>query len=400
MTEEAADALLVGVRAVLLGSGTALSMFGAVLGEQGADVIRVEPPATGDVLRRRGPFVDGQSLCWAVAARTSRSVTCDLTHPEGTALARRLLEGCTIVGESLGAGQLDALGLGCDVLRGPRVVVQFSGRGSTGPAAAQEAPELIALAISGLLALTGQPQRAPVPFGVRLAEQLAGVSGATAALAALLDETSDPDGPPIVVDLATHAAALRLTEWTVAAYDKLGIERRREGNRPSSVAPLDVYVTADGDHVAIVGGSDANFARLVKAMDRNDLLTDDRYATTTARVEHGDEINDLVASWVRSNRTDEVERRCLDCGAPFGRVASPADILANDHLAARGDLVLVDDPPIGPHVQQAPHPRVIGAEPVVPAPAPALGQHNEQVWCDDVGITRPELARMRESGII
>jgi crotonobetainyl-CoA:carnitine CoA-transferase CaiB-like acyl-CoA transferase len=397
---DADDALLAGVRAVLVGSGTALSMFGAVLGEQGADVVRIEAPATGDDLRRRGPFAGEHSLTWAVAARSSRSVTCALTHPEGRSLARRLLAGATIIGECLGPGGLEALDLGLEGLRGPRAVVRFSGRGQAGPEAAQEAPELVALALSGLLGLTGQPERPPVPFGVRLAEQLAGVSGATAALAALLDESPDAEDGPVVIDLATHAAALRLTEWTVAAYDKLGFERRREGNRPSSVAPLDVYVTADGDHVAMVGGSDANFARLVRAMDREDLLSDRRFATSEARVAHGTEINTLVAAWVQSQRTDEVERRCLSSGAPFGRVAGAAEILANAHLAARGDLVTIDDPVVGSHVQQAPHPRIVGAAPTQPAPAPTLGQHNEQIWCDELGIAPAELARLRASGIV
>ncbi|MEO8691962.1 MAG: CaiB/BaiF CoA-transferase family protein [Acidimicrobiales bacterium] len=400
MIANADDALLAGVRAVLVGSGTALSMFGAVLGEQGADVIRIEAPARGDDLRRRGPFAGDHSLTWAVAARSSRSVTCALAHPEGRALARRLLEGAAVIGECLGPGGLEALDLGLEGLRGPRALVRFSGRGQAGPEAAQEAPEVVALAMSGLLGLTGQPERPPVPFGVRLAEQLAGVSGATAALAALLDEPAGDELGPVVIDLATHSAALRLTEWTVAAYDRLGVERHREGNRPSSVAPLDVYLTADGDHVALVGGSDANFARLVKAMDREDLLSDERFASSDARVAHGSEINGLVASWVHSQRTDEVERRCLSCGAPFGRVAGAPDIFANAHLAARGDLVTIDDPTIGPHVQQAPHPRVVGAAPIVPTPAPTLGQHNEQIWCDELGITPAELDRLRASGIV
>jgi crotonobetainyl-CoA:carnitine CoA-transferase CaiB-like acyl-CoA transferase len=395
-----AHALLRDVRVALLGSGTALSMFGAVLGDQGAEVIRVESPHNGDELRRRGPFVDQHSLTWAVAARSTRSVTCDLGHPDGMRLAARLLARCHIVGEELGPGGLEALGFDTHALQGPRAIVRFSGRGVVGPAASSEAPELIALALSGLLALTGQPDRPPVPFGVRLAEQLAGVSGATAALAALLDEEPDREKQPVVVDIATHAAALRMTEWTVAAYDRLGIVRHREGNRPSTVAPLDVYITADGDHVAIVGGSDANFTRLANAMNRLELLADERYATAAARVEHGGEINDLVATWVGSNRTEFVEQRCIECGAPFGRVAGPAQMLADAHLAARGDLVIVDDPMIGSHIQAAPHPRVLGSPSVVPSPAPTLGQHNEDVWCVELGLPRSELDRLRELGVV
>ncbi|MEO5843079.1 MAG: CoA transferase, partial [Acidimicrobiales bacterium] len=129
MSTDVDHAFLAGVRAVLIGSGTALSMFGAVLAEQGADVIRIEAPTTGDDLRRRGPFVDDHSLTWAVAARSSRSVTCDLSRPEGTALALRLIEGATVIGECLGPGRLEALSLGLEALRGPRAVVRFSGRG-------------------------------------------------------------------------------------------------------------------------------------------------------------------------------------------------------------------------------------------------------------------------------
>jgi crotonobetainyl-CoA:carnitine CoA-transferase CaiB-like acyl-CoA transferase len=166
------------------------------------------------------------------------------------------------------------------------------------------------------------------------------------------------------------------------------------------VAPLDVYRTAGGDHVAIVGGSDANFGRLVDAMGQPELARDPRYATAEARVAARNAINDVVADWVRSLPTAEVERRCLEAGAPFGRVAGPEDLLANPHFQARRDLVIIDDAALGPHRQQAPHPRFSGYPEVLPMPAPALGQHNEEVWCHELGLEREDLVRLRAQGVI
>jgi crotonobetainyl-CoA:carnitine CoA-transferase CaiB-like acyl-CoA transferase len=383
---------------VLLGSGVAISTFGSVLADQGADVVRVEPP-TGDPGRLEPPLVDGASLAWAVAARSCRSVTCDPENAEGRALVLRLLSRADLVGDGMGPGRMEQLGLWPGAFKGPRALVRFSGYGQYGPYADRQAPELVALASGGMLALTGHPTGAPVAFGVRLAEQLTGLSGATAALAAALDPTPDSDWP-VPVDIATYAAVLRITEWTVAAWDRLGVERQREGNRPSTVAPLDVYRSADGDHVAIVGGSDANFGRLVQAMDRPDLVEDQRYATPDSRVAARHQINDIVADWVSSLSTAEVERRCLEAGAPFGRVAGPQDLLTNPHFTARGDLVTVEDPVVGPHRQQAPHPRFSGYADALPAPAPALGQHNEAVWCNEVGVGRQDFVRFKDQGVI
>ncbi len=395
--------MLDGIRVVILGSGTPISTFAAVLGDQGADVIRVEPPGAGDPGRRRGPMVDGGSLEWAVAGRSCRGVTCDPATTEGRDLLVRLLATADVVGEALGPHGLEDLALAPGELRGPRVVLRFTGRGIAAADADLPAPELIALATGGMLTLTGQPDRPPVALGVRYAEQFAGVSGATAALAALLEPPlpeAPEDATPEIVDIATRSAVLRVTEWTVPAYDRLGTQRTREGNRPSSVAPLDVYLSADDEHVAIVGGSDANFARLVRAIDRPELGTDPKYATTAARIEHSTEINEIVADWVRSSPADEIGRRCATSGTPVGRVAHVADLLDDAHFAARGDFVVVDDPVVGRHRQQAPHPRFDGERVDAVRPAPAVGQHNLDVWCTELGVAAEDLARFEELGVV
>ena len=153
---------------------------------------------------------------------------------------------------------------------------------------------------------------------------------------------------------------LRILEWTLAAYDQLGVVRSREGNRLANSAPLDNYPTADGKYVCIVAGSDANFSRLCKAMGRTELVDDERFARLADRAERSDEINELVATWTRSLPAQDVEAACVEHDVPVATAYTAVDIFNDAHMAARGDLVTVDDPVLGPVRQQAPFPRFVG----------------------------------------
>jgi formyl-CoA transferase len=383
---------LAGTRTVLVGSGVHISFFGALLAEQGADVIRVEP-VRGDPMRGHGPFVRGASLPWAVAARGCRSFACDRTRPEGRELVGRLLASAHVVAEAVADGQdwLDP-----DQLRGPACLVRFSGTGSGGP----PAPELVALAAGGLLSVTGDPDRPPVPFGVSVAEHLAAVFGATAVAAVLYEGSSSGGDPPVVIDIPTVASVIRVNEWGLLAVDTLGLDRNREGNRPSRVAPLGVYPSRDGNHVAIVGGSDVNFSRLVRAMEREDLLADPRFSDVEARAANSHEVNELVAGWVANLPAELVERKCLEAGAPVGVVAGPARVLRDPHFLGRGDFVAVADPVIGKHTQPAPHPRLVGGPVVAPDPAPALGADTVDLLQGDLGLGAEDVARLLREGVV
>ena len=203
-----------------------------------------------------------------------------------------------------------------------------------------------------------------------------------------------------MIDAPLYGSVLRVLEWTLAGYDRLGTVRSREGNRLPNSAPLDNYPTADGTYVCIVAGSDANFARLCRAMDRPDLVADERFTTLARRARHGDEINDLVAEWTRSRTAAEIEARCVAHDVPVGTAYTAADIFADPHMAARGDLVEVDDPVVGPLRQQAPFPRFVGRRPPVPTGAPRLGADNRAVWCDLVGLTSEEFDRLEGQGVL
>jgi len=210
------------------------------------------------------------------------------------------------------------------------------------------------------------------------------------------------DGPRLgaVIDAPLYAAVLRVLEWTLAGYDQLGTVRNREGNRLPHSAPLDNYPTSDGNYVCIVAGSDANFARLCRAMERPDLLADERFSTLARRAQHGDEINGIVATWTRGQTAAAVEERCIAHDVPVGTAYTAADIFADPHMAARGDLIAVDDPVVGTIRQQAPFPRFVGRPPPVPSGAPLLGADNHSVWCDLVGLTPEELESLRRSRVV
>ena len=195
-----------------------------------------------------------------------------------------------------------------------------------------------------------------------------------------------------MIDAPLYGSILRILEWTLAGYDRLGIVRQREGNRLSHSAPLDNYPTADGFFVCIVAGSDANFARLCTAMDRPDLTEDPRFATLAERAPRGDEINGIVAEWTSGLSAEEITARCVEHDVPVGTAYSAADIFADPHMAARGDLVSIDDPVIGPVRQQAPFPRLAKHPAPVPRGAPRAGRAQPR------GLVRPGRAGRGRAG--
>jgi crotonobetainyl-CoA:carnitine CoA-transferase CaiB-like acyl-CoA transferase len=385
-----------GVRVLDLGTRISAPFCAGLLGEQGAEVIKVEQPGSGDFMRTIPPFVDGQSLFWSVEGRGRKSVTLDLRQPAGQALFSRLADHAHVVCENFRPGTLEKWHVGpADIDADDRLVwVRISVFGQDGPYSQRPGLDRLGIGYGGLLHLTGYPDRPPVRPGVTVSDYLTGVFAAQAATALLYA------GRGGVVDAPLYGSVLRILEWTIAGQDRLGVTRGREGNRLANSAPLDNYPTKDGKWVCIVAGSDANFVRLCRAMDRTDLSADPEWDTLAKRARRSDEINGIVAEWTSQLTAAEVEARCVEHDVPVGTAYTAQDIVADPHMRARHDVVTVDDPVIGPVKQQAPYPRIDGAPPQPPTGAPTLGQHNDEVWCGLVGLTSDELAAYRREGVI
>src|SRR3954466_5872882 len=371
-----------GLRVLDLGTRIAAPFCAGLLGEQGADVIKIEQPGSGDFMREIGPFTDdGYSLFWAVEGRGRKSVTLDLRTADGQDLFRRLAATADVVVENFRPGTLERWNIAPGELDPRLVTVRISTFGQDGPYSERPGLDRVGIGYGGLLPLTGYPDRPPVRVGVTISDYLTGVFAAQAATAALYARDAR-GGKGAVIDAALYGAVLRILEWSLAGYDRLGIVRSREGNRLANSAPLDNYPTADGKYVCIVAGSDANFSRLCKAIGQPELIDDPRFAKLADRAARSDEINNLVADWTRSLPASDVEAACVAHDVPVATAYSAVDIFGDPHVAARGDLVTVDDPVIGPVRQQAPFPRFVGEPPGTPTGAPKLGPHTPQALAD------------------
>jgi crotonobetainyl-CoA:carnitine CoA-transferase CaiB-like acyl-CoA transferase len=395
---------LEGVRVLDLGTRIAAPFCAGLLGEMGAEVVKIEQPGGGDFMREIGPFTetpDGErySLFWAVEGRGRKSVTLDLRREQGQNLFRRLAATADVVVENFRPGTLEQWHIGPPDLDRKLVVVRISAFGQDGPYASRPGLDRMGIGYGGLLQLTGYPDRPPVRVGVTISDYLTGLFSANAAVSSLYARDARRSGEGAVIDAALYGAPLRILEWTIAAYDRLGVVRDREGNRLANSAPLDNYPTADGKYVCIVAGSDANFARLCKAMDRTDLLDDPRFTKLADRAAHGDKINGVVTEWTSARTAADIEEACVACDVPVATAYTAADMFGDPHFAARGDLVEVDDPTVGTMRQQAPFPRFAGEAPAAPSGAPRLGAHTREVLAESLGLTDGELDALAADGV-
>ncbi len=395
---------LEGLRVLDLGTRIAAPFCAGLLGEQGAEVIKIEQPRGGDPLRDLGPFVETDegpySLYWSVEGRGRKSVTLDLRKAEGQDLFRRLAAESDVVCENFRPGTLERWNIDPARLDPRLVTVRISVFGQSGPKSLRPGLDRNGVAYGGLLHLTGEADRPPVRPGVTVTDYLTGVFAAQAALGLLYERDARGTGEGGVIDAYLYGSALRILEWSIAAYDRLGVVRNRSGNRLEHSAPLDNYPSSDGRFVCIVAAAQNNFERLCAAMDRPDLLTDERYATPKGRAANNAAINQIVTDWAAALTAAEIEERCVAHDVPVGTAYDAADLSADEHVLARGDILPVDDPVIGLVRQQAPFPRLEGQQPDAPTGAPRLGAHTDEVLRAVLGLSDADLARLRREEII
>ncbi len=401
-TERAADAgALSDVRVLELGSMLAGPFTGALLGDFGAEVIKVEKPGKPDALRDWPPFKDGVALWWKTLARNKRLVTLDISKAEARPLAERLIARSDIVIENFRPGTLERWGLDPQIVldRYPQTVwVRTSGYGQTGPYRDQGGYATIAEAYCGLASFTGYPDRGPMVSAFPMADYLAGLFGALGAMVALHARTRRGGGQ--VVDVSLFEPLFRIIESAVVRYDQLGERKPRLGNQMEEDVPRNIYATADGGFIAISCGSQRIFENLAEAIGRPELKGDPRFASMAKRVENRSSIDRVIAEWMAEHETDEALERLHRQGVVAGKVYDMADVFADPQFAARNAIVQLMDPELGSVRMPAPAPRLSATPGQVRWGGRPPAADNAYVYEELLEVPAAELSALAERSLI
>jgi len=390
---------LKGLKVVEMGQLIAGPFCGQLLGDLGAEVIKIEPPGKGDPMREWGR--GDTPLWWEVIARNKLSVSADLRKPEGQDLVRRLIGNADVLIENFRPGALERWNLDPAALlaTNPRLVVlRVSGYGQTGPYAQRTGFGGIGEAMGGWRYVVGEPDRPPSRMGISIGDTLAATYGCVGVLAALRHR--DQTGQGQIVDSAIYEAVLQVMESLVPDYSVMGYVRERSGSILPGLAPSNVYRCKDGDYL-IGANQDAIFGRLCEAMGQPALATDERYASHIARGLHQAELDQIVETWTRTKTVDEVEALCVAHAIPAGKVYRAPEMLADEHFAAREAIVEVPHPTFGRVLMQNAFPKLSATPSGVRRPAPReVGQDNAEIYARELGLGADELKALKEAGVI
>jgi succinyl-CoA:(S)-malate CoA-transferase subunit B len=396
---------LAGLRVIDAATIIAAPFCATLLGEFGADVLKVEHPIGGDGLRRFGtPSQRGDTLTWVSESRNKRSVTLDLRHLDGKRIFRELVANADVLCENFRTGTLEKWGLGWDELHelNPKLIMlRVTGYGQTGPYKDRPGFARIAHAVGGIAYLAGMPKGTPVtPGSTTLGDYMTGLYGCIGVLMAL--RYRDQTGEGQYVDAALYESVFRCTDELAPAFSMYGIVRERMGSSHNDFAcPHGHFATRDGKWVAISCATDTLFARLAAAMGRPELASSSTYGDQNVRLAHAHSVNEIVRDWCGSLTRDEVLERCYATATPAGPLNNIADIFADRQFHARRNLVAIDDEPTGESmIVPAPVPLLSETPGSIRALGPTLGQHTDEVLRELLGATDDELARLREHGVI
>ncbi|MCK6370474.1 MAG: CoA transferase [Gammaproteobacteria bacterium] len=401
-TETIKTGPLVGVRVIEMGTLLAGPFCGQLLGDFGAEIIKVEPPKQGDPMREWGQEKShGMSLWWPVVARNKKSVTLNLRQPEGQAIARQLITKADILLENFRPGTLEKWGLGYEELRKINpglIMVRVSGFGQTGPYSKRAGFGAVGEAMGGLRYVCGDPSTPPSRMGISIGDSLAATFACIGALSAL--HYRDQTGQGQIVDSAIYEAVLNMMESLVTEYDKAGYIRERQGAILPNVAPSNVYPTSDGKLILIAANQDTVFKRLTEAMGQTDLAADPRYATHSARGANQAELDGIISEWTKTIAAERLEQLMDDYGIPSGKIYRAPEMLADPHFQARHAIVSTEHPRFGELRMQNVAPKLSLTPGSVRSPAPDLGQHNKEIYQGLLGFTDERMAQLGASGTI
>jgi crotonobetainyl-CoA:carnitine CoA-transferase CaiB-like acyl-CoA transferase len=390
---------LQGIKVVELGQLIAGPFCGQLLGDMGADIIKVEPPGEGDPMRIWGQ--GDEKVQWEIIARNKRSVSANLRIAEGQDLVRRLIAKADILVENFKPGTMEKWGLGPDRLHAENpglIIARMSGYGQTGPYSNRAGFGGIGEAMGGWRYIVGEPDRPPSRMGVSIGDTLTATYGCMGVLAAL--HVREKTGKGQVVDTALYESVLQVMEGLVPEYDQSGFIRERSGSFLPGIAPSNVYSCKDGEYM-IGANKDSLWQRLAEAMGCPELGPDPRYATHLARGENQIELDERINQWTRTLTVDEVDALMIAYSIPAGRVYRAPEMLDDPHFKAREAIIEVETERFGPLKMQSAFPKLSGTPSSVRRAAPSkVGQHNAEVYGDLLGLRADDLAALEAAGAI
>jgi formyl-CoA transferase len=392
---------LQGLKVVEMGQLIAGPFAGKTLGDFGADVIKIEPPGSGDPLRNWRLIQDGTSVWWQVQSRNKRSIALDLRKPEGQDIARRLIAQADVLVENFRPGTLEGWGMSYEALSQDNpglVMLRISGYGQTGPYRDLPGFGAIGEAMGGLRHLTGEPGRVPVRCGISIGDSLAALHGTIGVLTALYHRKVN-GGRGQVIDVALHEAVFNVMESLIPEYSAFGAVREPAGSALPGIAPSNAYRCGDGAVVLVAGNGDSIFKRLMAAIGRPDLAEDPALADNAGRVQRVGEIDAAIEAWTLQHPSAEVLARLGEARVPAGRVYTARDIAEDPHYRAR-DMIMRQTTRDG-HEVDVPGivPKLMGTPGQVRSSAPGLGDDTDAVL-DELGLSAADIATLRTKKVV
>ncbi|MGD9943847.1 MAG: CaiB/BaiF CoA transferase family protein [Burkholderiaceae bacterium] len=391
---------LEGIKVLELGQLIAGPFAARMLAEFGAEVIKIEAPDGGDPLRNWRLIHDGTSVWWASQSRNKKSVTLDLRQPEAHELVRRLVRDADVLVENFRPGTLEGWGLGWDDLHAinPRLIMlRVSGYGQTGPYRDLPGFGVVAEAMGGLRHLSGEPGRTPVRVGVSIGDSLSALHGVIGVLLAL--RARERSGRGQMIDVALYESVFNMMESLLPEYSVFGEVRQPAGSSLPGIAPSNAYRCADGKYALIAGNGDSIYRRLMTAIGRNDLGSDPALQNNAGRVAQVERIDAAISDWAGRHSLDEVLRVLNEQRIPAGRIYDVADIAADPHYRARDMIVDATLPDGTPVKLPGIVPKLSDTPGELRSPAPALGEHTDEVF-GSLGLDAEARADLRRRGII
>ena len=393
---------LTDIRVIEIGTLLAGPFCGQQLADHGAEVIKVEPPGTGDPMRVWGQEkADGKSLWWPVVGRGKKSVTINLREAAGQDLVRQLAANADVLVENFRPGTLEKWGLSPAELHAvnPRLIItRVSGYGQSGPYASQPGFGAIGEALGGIRYTTGDPEKMPSRTGISIGDTLTAMFATIGTLNALHARQRTDKGQ--VVDAALYESVMAVMESLLTEYHVAGFIRERTGSMIPNIAPANVYPTRDGKMHLISGNQDTVWRRLAEAMGRPELGEDPRYATHLARGDNQLELDELIAEWTATLDAEELHRLLNDHSVPNGQMYRAPEMLADEHFADRQAIAWVDSPDFGSIPMQNVVPKLSDTPGEIEWSGPTLGEHNEEVFGGILGLDDDAIGQLRASGII